>query len=87
MFSRFICINYMKIGKCTDTSCKLQHVKDIKILNNDEEEVKQEKPTIKPKKPSPAHTNRGQPTQNAALPLPSPAIKQRVAPCTSIDWC
>jgi len=40
----------MKNGKCMDTSCKLQHVKDIKILNNDEEEVKQEKPTMKPKK-------------------------------------
>lgn len=54
MFSRFICINYMKNGKCTDPSCKLQHVKDIKILNNDEEEVKQEKPTMKPKKPNTA---------------------------------
>lgn len=54
MFSRFICINYMKNGKCTDTSCKLQHVKDIKILNNDEEEVKQEKPTMKPNKPNTA---------------------------------
>ncbi len=54
MFSRFICINYMKNGKCTDSSCKLQHVKDIKILNNDDEEVKQEKPAMKAKKPTTA---------------------------------
>ncbi len=29
MFSRFICINYMKTGKCTDKSCTLQHVSTI----------------------------------------------------------
>lgn len=33
MFSRFICINYMKNGKCTDPSCKLQHVDDIGSLS------------------------------------------------------
>ena len=33
MFSRFICINYMKTGKCTDPSCTLQHVTDIDSMD------------------------------------------------------
>lgn len=33
MFSRFICINYMNHGKCTDKSCTLQHVTDIDSMN------------------------------------------------------
>ena len=33
MFSRFICINYMKTGKCMDLSCNLQHVTDIDSMN------------------------------------------------------
>jgi hypothetical protein len=32
MFSRFICLNYMKKGKCEDLACKLQHVADIGTL-------------------------------------------------------
>lgn len=42
----------MKNGKCTDPACKLQHVKDIKILNEDDEnkEKKVIKTTVKTNK-------------------------------------
>lgn len=33
MFGRFICVNFMKTGKCEDRTCKLSHVDDIGSLS------------------------------------------------------
>lgn len=46
MFSRFICVNFIKKGKCTDPSCKLKHVKDIGIFDESSEPSKKD---FKPK--------------------------------------
>jgi hypothetical protein len=34
MFSRFICFNFMKTGKCEDPTCTLKHVSDISKLDS-----------------------------------------------------
>jgi hypothetical protein len=42
----------MRNGKCTDPSCKLQHIKDAGILNNEDEEIKEGFTSVKAKKPT-----------------------------------
>jgi hypothetical protein len=47
MFGRFICMTFLKNGKCNNPNCNLKHVKDIASLDKNESAKEPEKPQQK----------------------------------------
>lgn len=74
MFSRFICINYMKTGKCTNKSCTLQHVTDIDDVNDgpaDKQPIVQKTTVKKPANTAAEESKRKPANSNSSISLVS----------------